>query len=91
MIGETVRKELFGAQNPVGSEIRIRNFACEVVGLLGAKGQSAMGSDQDDVVVMPLRTVQRRLSGNQDTFLAEGLFIICPDLWSACETMRGSS
>jgi putative ABC transport system permease protein len=66
VIGETVRKELFGAQNPVGSEIRIRNFACEVVGLLGAKGQSAMGSDQDDVIVMPIGTVQRRLSGSQD-------------------------
>ncbi|MGB5104671.1 MAG: ABC transporter permease [Steroidobacteraceae bacterium] len=66
VIGETVRKELFGAQNPVGSEIRIRNFACDVIGLLASKGQSAMGSDQDDVVVMPLRTVQRRLSGSQD-------------------------
>ncbi len=66
VIGETVREKLFGGQNPVGSEIRIKQFACEVVGLLKAKGQSAMGSDQDDVVIMPLRTVQRRLSGSQD-------------------------
>jgi putative ABC transport system permease protein len=66
VIGETVRDNLFGQQNPVGSEIRIKQFACEVVGLLKAKGQSAMGSDQDDTVVMPLRTVQRRLSGSQD-------------------------
>jgi putative ABC transport system permease protein len=50
----------------VGSEIRIKQFACEVIGLLKAKGQSAMGQDQDDTVVMPLRTVQRRLTGNQD-------------------------
>ena len=66
VIGESVRANLFGSQNPVGSDIRIKQFSCEVVGLLKAKGQSAMGSDQDDTVVMPLRTVQRRLTGSQD-------------------------
>jgi putative ABC transport system permease protein len=66
VIGATVRRELFGGQNPVGGALRIRNFACEVIGLLAPKGQSAMGSDQDNTVVMPLRTVQRRLTGNQD-------------------------
>ena len=66
VIGETVRDKLFGRQSPVGSEIRIKQFSCEVIGLLKAKGQSAMGSDQDDTVVIPLRTVQRRLSGSQD-------------------------
>jgi len=66
VIGETVREKLFGGQNPVGSEIRIKQFSCEVIGLLKSKGQSAMGSDQDDVVVMPIRTVQRRLTGSQD-------------------------
>jgi len=66
VLGETVRNKLFGGQNPVGSEIRLKNFACEVIGLLKSKGQSAMGTDQDDVVIMPLRTVQRRLSGTSD-------------------------
>ncbi|HEX5515423.1 MAG TPA: ABC transporter permease, partial [Gammaproteobacteria bacterium] len=66
VIGETVRQKLFGRQNPIGSEIRIKQFACEVIGLLKAKGQSAMGSDQDDTIIMPLRTVQRRLTGSQD-------------------------
>ena len=66
VVGDTVREKLFGRQNPVGSQIRIKQFACEVIGLLKAKGQSSMGSDQDDIVVMPLRTVQRRLSGSQD-------------------------
>jgi len=42
VIGESVREKLFGRQNPVGSEIRIKQFACEVIGLLKAKGQSAM-------------------------------------------------
>jgi putative ABC transport system permease protein len=66
VIGQTVRDKLFGGREPVGEEIRVRQFACEVVGLLGSKGQSAMGSDQDDVIVMPLRTVQRRITGSPD-------------------------
>jgi len=64
VIGETVRRELFGSANPVGSEIRVKRFACEVVGLLEAKG--SFGMDADDIVVMPLRTVQRRVRGNDD-------------------------
>jgi putative ABC transport system permease protein len=66
VIGNTVKRELFGNQDPIGSEIRVKQFACEVIGLLATKGQSAMGSDQDDTIVMPLRTVQRRLAGNTD-------------------------
>jgi putative ABC transport system permease protein len=66
VIGETVRRELFGSENPIGSAIRIKQFSCEVIGLLAAKGQAAMGMDQDDMIMMPLRTVQRRLIGNQD-------------------------
>ena len=66
VLGETVRRKLFGHENPVGSVLRVKGFSCEVIGLLGSKGQSAMGSDQDDLVVMPLRTVQRRLTGTQD-------------------------
>ncbi|MBL29217.1 MAG: multidrug ABC transporter substrate-binding protein [Rhodospirillaceae bacterium] len=66
VIGQTVREKLFGGQSPIGAPIRIKQFSCDVIGLLKAKGQSAMGSDQDDTVVMPLRAVQRRLAGNQD-------------------------
>ena len=66
VIGETVRQKLFVRGNPVGSEIRIKEFSCEVVGVLKSKGQSGMGSDQDDSIIMPLRTVQRRLTGTQD-------------------------
>ncbi|HRH80425.1 MAG TPA: ABC transporter permease [Thiobacillaceae bacterium] len=66
VLGATVREKLFAGQNPVGSQIRVKQFACEVIGLLQSKGQSAMGSDQDDAVIMPLRTVQRRLTGSQD-------------------------
>jgi putative ABC transport system permease protein len=66
VIGETVRRRLFGTENPVGTPIRLKGFSCEVIGLLKSKGQAAMGLDQDDAVVMPLRTVQRRLTGTQD-------------------------
>jgi len=66
IIGATVRKELLEAHSPVGDSIRIKQFSCEVIGVLAAKGQSAMGRDQDDTIVMPLRTVQRRLTGKQD-------------------------
>lgn len=66
IIGATVKKELFGNRNPLGDEIRIKTFVCQVVGLLAAKGQGAMGMDQDDTVLMPLSTVQRRLTGHQD-------------------------
>ncbi|MDO9286236.1 MAG: ABC transporter permease [Aquabacterium sp.] len=64
VIGATVRRELFGTASPVGSRLRLRNLSCEVIGLLQSKGQAAMGNDQDDIVVMPIATVQRRLTGN---------------------------
>ena len=64
VIGATVRKQLFGNVPPLGGELRVKNFTCTVIGVLQAKGQGAMGQDQDDVVLMPIRTVQRRLVGN---------------------------
>jgi len=69
VIGETVRRELFGTTEALGNAIRIKQFSCEVVGLLASKGQSSFGQDQDDVIVMPLRAVQRRLTGNLDVTL----------------------
>lgn len=66
ILGETVREALFGASDPVGESIRVRNFTCEVIGVLEAKGASSFGTDQDDVVLMPIRTFQRRVAGNTD-------------------------
>ncbi len=66
VIGETVRKELFGTSNPLGLKIRFNKVACQIIGVLQAKGQSTFGSDQDDLVLMPLKTFQRRVSGNKD-------------------------
>ena len=64
IVGETIRRELWGSRSPVGEPLRVKQFSCEVVGLLASKGQGAMGNDQDDVVLLPLRTLQRRVTGN---------------------------
>ncbi len=66
VIGETVREKLFGAQDPIGNKIRLKQVSCEVVGLLHSKGQSMGGSDQDDTIIVPLRFFWRRIAGNQD-------------------------
>ncbi|MDP3707641.1 MAG: ABC transporter permease [Polaromonas sp.] len=64
LIGETVRRELFGTRAAVGEQLRVKQISCEVVGLLASKGQGAFGNDQDDVVLMPIKTLQRRITGN---------------------------
>ncbi|MCP5238065.1 MAG: ABC transporter permease [Zoogloeaceae bacterium] len=66
VVGQTLRRELYGGGDPVGETLRVGRFSCEVIGVLATKGQSAFGSDQDDIVVMPLRAVQRRLTGSRD-------------------------
>jgi len=66
VLGETVRKQLFASQEALDAMIRVGTVACRVVGVLEPKGQSTFGQDQDDFLVMPLATVQRRLAGNSD-------------------------
>jgi putative ABC transport system permease protein len=65
IIGETVRREIYGGRRGLGEQLRIRQFSCEVIGVLASKGQAAMGNDQDDTVLVPLHTLQRRVTGNQ--------------------------
>lgn len=64
VLGATVRRELYGADNPIGTKLRIGSASCEVIGLLKPKGQSGMG-DQDDTIIVPLSTLQRRLLGKK--------------------------
>ncbi|MCL6583105.1 MAG: ABC transporter permease [bacterium] len=66
ILGSTVCQELFGGQDPLGALIRLRKLSCKVIGVLESKGQSSFGMDQDDVVLVPLRTFQRRIAGCQD-------------------------
>ena len=66
IVGETVRRELWGGtagQTGLGQQLRVRQFSCEVIGVLAAKGQGGMG-DQDDTVLLPLHTLQRRVTGS---------------------------
>ena len=64
VIGATVARELFGRADPVGRAIRVKQFSCEVIGLLAGKGQAAMGNDQDDTIIIPVATAQRRVTGS---------------------------
>ena len=64
LVGATVRRELFGTQSVVGAQLRVKQISCEVVGLLASKGQGSFGNDQDDVVLVPIKTLQRRITGN---------------------------
>ncbi len=66
ILGNTVKKELFGNQDPVGASVRFNTITCQVVGVFEAKGQSSGGNDQDDFILIPLRTLHRRLAGNND-------------------------
>ena len=64
LIGETVRRELFGTRPAIGEPLRVKQISCEVIGVLASKGQGAFGNDQDDTVLMPIKTLQRRITGN---------------------------
>ena len=64
LIGETVRRELFGARPALGEQLRVKQISCEVVGVLSSKGQGSFGNDQDDVVLVPIKTLQRRITGH---------------------------
>jgi putative ABC transport system permease protein len=64
VIGATVRRELFGSEDPLGRSVRLRRFGCTVIGVLQAKGQGSFGMDQDDTIVVPTATAQRRVTGS---------------------------
>ena len=64
LIGETVRRELFGTLPAIGEPLRVKQISCEVIGVLASKGQGAFGNDQDDMVLLPIKTMQRRVTGN---------------------------
>jgi putative ABC transport system permease protein len=63
LLGQTVARQLFGGVDPVGQQIRIRRVPFTVIGVLEAKGQSMMGTDQDDLVLMPISTARKRVLG----------------------------
>jgi putative ABC transport system permease protein len=69
IIGNTVYTNLYKTAPALGTRMRISGISCDVVGILTTKGQSGFGGDQDDVVIMPIKAVQRRMTGNTDVRL----------------------
>ncbi|HEX8057765.1 MAG TPA: ABC transporter permease [Novosphingobium sp.] len=69
IIGSTVKTNLFRGGRAVGLRFRIGNVSCDVIGVLSTRGQAGFGGDQDDVVIMPIKTVQRRFTGSTDVRL----------------------
>jgi len=63
VIGDTVRQQLFGGEDPLGKVIRVSDVPCKVIGTLAPKGQSWFGQDQDDTIIMPYTTVQKKIAG----------------------------
>ena len=78
VIGNTVRTELFGDENPVGAKLRIGRASCEVIGLLKTKGQAGFG-DQDDTIIVPLSAMQRRLLGKTSSHDIDQIAISAQD------------
>jgi putative ABC transport system permease protein len=68
IIGLTVRKNLYPERDPVGSELHVGKLACPVIGVLKERGQGGMGNDQDDTILMPLKTVQRQIIGTTNIY-----------------------
>ena len=63
LLGQTAAQNLFGDTDPLGLSLRVRNVPFTVVGVLAKKGQSGMGADQDDVLLMPINTARQRVVG----------------------------
>ncbi len=94
IIGQTVRQQLFGVEAAVGREARINKQIYRVIGVLAPKGQSATGQDQDDTILMPYTTVQKRLRGKGFSWLddimcsAESLDAVKPAVDRINELLR---
>jgi putative ABC transport system permease protein len=63
LVGNTVAQQLFGDQDPIGQTIRVKNLPFRILGRLETKGQSGVGQDQDDIIIMPYTTVQKKIAG----------------------------
>ncbi len=65
LVGNTVRTQFFGSGDPLGEIIRVGKTSCKIIGTLASKGYTGFGQDQDNLVLIPLTTFQRRMAGNR--------------------------
>ena len=86
ILGNTTKTELFGDGDPLGASIRLKQVSCRVIGVLEAKGASGFGTDQDDIVILPLKTVQRRIIGNTDVPL---IYVAAADGYTTADVTTG--
>ncbi len=86
ILGNTTKTTLFGSSDPLGATIRLKQVACKVIGVLETKGASGFGTDQDDIVIMPLKTVQRRVIGNTDVPL---IYVAVADGYTTADVTTG--
>ena len=66
VLGKTVAKNLFGYQDPIGRNVRIGNSSFKVIGVMSSLGQTSSGKDQDDIILIPFKTFQKRIEGATD-------------------------
>ncbi|MDD3009110.1 MAG: ABC transporter permease [Arcobacter sp.] len=66
IVGTTIVKQLFDAENPIGANIRLKNISCNIIGVLKSKGAAAFGNDQDEIIIVPLKMYQSKIKGNKD-------------------------
>lgn len=88
MIGESVRKNLFASNNPLGKKIRINNIVCECIGVLESKGQGGFGNDQDDVILLPMKAFLRSVAGNNTLHFVDRLMLRIKDDADSSEVIQ---
>ena len=91
ILGQTVAKELFGDIDPLGKTVRVKGIPFTVIGTLTARGQSGPGQDQDDMIYLPLSTVQKKVSGTQFPDMVNMLMLqtyTAEDTYTAQEEIR---
>ncbi len=86
ILGSSTVTALFGQGDPIGAAIRLKQVSCKVIGVLETKGASGFGNDQDDIVIMPLKTVQRRIIGNTDVPL---IYVAVADGYTTADVTNG--